>query len=71
MSCPRCQGCMVWSQEPISRFCQRTMRMLRCLNCGERSDLQIQRQRRLMHPVDEDRKTTIWNRIRHLVAEAV
>lgn len=71
MVCSRCHGCMVWSQEPISKFCQRTMRMRRCLNCGNIEDAQIQRQRRLMYPVDQDRKTMIWNRIKHLAAEAV
>lgn len=71
MACPRCQGCLVWSHEPISRFCQRTMRMLKCLNCGAREDAQIQRQRRLMAPVGEDRHAQIWQRIKHLIQVAV
>ncbi len=68
MTCPRCQGCLGWSAEPISRFAGRCMEMLRCFNCGERIDPQILRQRRCMHPVNEDRHTMIMKRIQNLVA---
>ena len=71
MTCPRCHGCMVWSEESISRYHHGSLVMRRCLNCGNLEDTQIMRQRRFMAPVGEDRHAKIWNRIRHLVMEAV
>ena len=71
MTCPRCQGCVIWSDEPVSRFGSRTITMQRCLNCGDLSDAHVLRQRRLMHPMTEDRQTQIWQRIQHLVARAI
>ncbi len=62
---------MVWSDEPIARFCRHTLRMMKCLNCGNVEDAQIQRQRRCMAPIGEDRHAQIWQRIRHLVQVAV
>lgn len=71
MTCTRCQGCMVWSDEPVSRFGRQTLRMLKCLNCGAREDAQIRQQRRFMAPIGEDRHAKIWQRIKHLVQVAV
>ncbi len=71
MRCGRCQGCMAWNEEPVTRFCTVTMRMGKCLNCGNREDEQILRQRRFMHPATEDRYTHIMERIRNLVARAI